>query len=31
MKVLVVDVGGNNVKVGTTGRGTPLKIPSGTG
>ena len=28
-KVLVVDVGGNNIKVGMTGRKTLLKIPSG--
>jgi polyphosphate glucokinase len=29
MKVLVIDVGGTNVKVGGTGRGAPIKIPSG--
>jgi predicted NBD/HSP70 family sugar kinase len=28
-KILVVDVGGNNVKVSTAGRKQPLKIPSG--
>jgi polyphosphate glucokinase len=28
-KILVVDVGGNNVKVSTAGRKEPLKIPSG--
>jgi hypothetical protein len=27
--VLVIDVGGTNVKVGTAGRKTSLKIPSG--
>jgi len=27
--ILVVDVGGTNVKIGTTGRRVPLKIPSG--
>jgi polyphosphate glucokinase len=30
-KVLVVDVGGTNIKVETTGQTTPLKIPSGSG
>lgn len=29
MKVLVIDVGGTNVKVSTNGRKAPLKIPSG--
>jgi len=29
MKVLVIDVGGTNVKVGTNGRAAPLRIPSG--
>src|SRR4029079_18505850 len=29
MKVLVIDVGGTNVKVGTNGRKIPLRIPSG--
>ncbi len=29
MKVLVIDVGGTNVKVGMTGRKEPIKIPSG--
>ena len=28
-KILVVDIGGNNVKVGAAGRKEPLKIPSG--
>jgi polyphosphate glucokinase len=28
-RVLVIDVGGTNVKVSATGRGAPLKIPSG--
>ena len=29
MKILVIDVGGTNLKVGLTGRKEPLKIPSG--
>jgi polyphosphate glucokinase len=29
MKILVIDVGGTNVKVSATGRAEPLKIPSG--
>jgi polyphosphate glucokinase len=29
MKILVIDVGGTNLKVGMTGRLTPVKIPSG--
>ena len=29
MKVLVIDVGGTNVKVGFAGRAEPIKIPSG--
>jgi predicted NBD/HSP70 family sugar kinase len=28
-RILVIDVGGTNVKVGTSGRKTPVKIPSG--
>ena len=28
-RILVIDVGGTNVKVGTAGRRAPLKIPSG--
>jgi hypothetical protein len=31
MKVLVVDVGGTNIKVGGSGRKAPMKIPSGAG
>jgi polyphosphate glucokinase len=29
MKILVIDVGGTNLKIGMTGRLTPLKVPSG--
>ena len=29
MKILVIDVGGNHIKVSTRGRKTPLRIPSG--
>jgi len=29
MRVLVIDIGGSNLKLGTNGRPTPLKIPSG--
>ena len=29
MKILVVDVGGNNIKLLATGQKTPRKVPSG--
>ena len=29
MRILVIDVGGTNLKIGMTGRTTPLKVPSG--
>ena len=29
MKILVIDVGGTNLKIGLTGRKEPLKVPSG--
>lgn len=30
MKVLVIDIGGNNIKILASGQGTPRKVPSGT-